>query len=67
MEHEGDTFICLRDPEGFVEESVLLSPLAFFIASLLDGVNEITDIQYHFVNRSGGRVLSSDDIEKVID
>ena len=67
VEHDGKTFICLSDPQGYAEESVVLSPAAFFIATLLDGRNGVTDIQYHFVNESGGRILSEEDIAKVVE
>jgi len=67
MVHEGQTLVCLRDPEGYVEEPALLSPPAFLVASFLDGQNTITDIQYHFVNHSGGTVLATEDIEQVVE
>ena len=57
--------VCLRDPAGYVEEPIVLSPVAYFIATMLDGVNDIVDIQYHFCNETGGRVLAAEDIQKV--
>jgi len=66
INHDGETLICLRDQEGYVEDPVVLSPVAFFIASLLDGKNDVTDIQYHFSNESGGRLLREEDIRKVV-
>ena len=67
VQHEGQTLISLRDPEGITEEAVVLTPVAFFVASLLDGTNEVTDVQYHVFNHSGGRVLSEEDIQGVVD
>ncbi len=37
IEHEGRQFICLRDAEGIVQDRLLLTPLAFFIACQLNG------------------------------
>jgi hypothetical protein len=31
IEHQGQQYICLRDPEGVVEEQIMLTPPAFFI------------------------------------
>jgi AmmeMemoRadiSam system protein B len=64
--HEGKQLICLRDQDGYVEEALVLSPLAFFIATQLDGANDIVDIQSNFVRESGGKMLMSDDIQKVV-
>jgi hypothetical protein len=67
LEHNGETVICLRDPEGYVPEPLVLSPAAFFVASCLDGENEVTDIQYAFCNQTNGRVLSERDIAQVVE
>ena len=37
IEHEGNLLVCLLDPEGFVEQPAVMSPHAFFVASLLNG------------------------------
>mgnify|MGYP005840507263 CR=1 FL=1 len=65
VEHEGQTMICLQDPEGYVDAPVLLSPAAFLIATLLDGTNDILDIQYHFVNHTG-RIIPAEDIHRIV-
>jgi len=67
IEQDGQTVFYLNDHEGFVEEPAVLSPVAFFVASLLDGVNEITDIQYRFAQQSRGTLLVAEDIMKVVD
>jgi AmmeMemoRadiSam system protein B len=66
VNHNGQTLICLGDPDGFIEEQMVLSPPAFFIASHLDGNNDVTDIQYAFVKQFGGKLLMSDDVHKVV-
>lgn len=58
--------ICLRDPEGYVEEHAVLSPQAFFIAACLDGQNDIVDIQHAFARQFKGALLMSDDILRVV-
>jgi AmmeMemoRadiSam system protein B len=67
VQHEGDTMILLRDPEGFAEEQIALSGVAFFVATLLDGTNDVTDIQYLFCRNSGGRVLPEEEISKIVE
>lgn len=67
ISHEGQTLICLRDPEGFVEEQLLVSPLAFFIASQLDGTSDVTDIQCAFARQYQGQLVMSEDVRKVVD
>lgn len=67
IEQDGQTLFYLNDHEGFVDEPAVLSPVAFFIASLLDGTNELTDIQYAFAQRANGTLLVAEDIMKVVD
>lgn len=45
VEQDGKSYFCLRDGEGYVEEQMLLAPLAFFIASCLDGQHDVAAIQ----------------------
>src|SRR5215470_7260698 len=66
VEHEGQQYICLRDPEGVVEDQLMLTPPAFFIACHLDGKNDIPDIQYAFARQFGGHILLSDDIHRMV-
>ena len=65
VEHQGQQYICLRDLEGVVEEQIMLTPPAFFIACQLDWRNDIVDIQYAFAKHCGGHVLLSDDIHRI--
>jgi hypothetical protein len=66
IDHEGQRLICLRDPEGFVEEQILLTPPAFFIACHLDGTKSITDVQYAFARQFDGQILRTDDLHAVV-
>ncbi|MCC6153112.1 MAG: AmmeMemoRadiSam system protein B [Candidatus Hydrogenedentes bacterium] len=67
IEHDGRPAVVLRDMEGFVEDPLVLTPLAFFIAAHLNGENEVADIQYLFCNASGGRAIRTEDIERVVE
>jgi len=66
VEHEGQQYICLRDPEGVVEQQIMLTPPEFFIACHLDGRHGISDIQYAFAKQFGGHILLSDDIQHIV-
>lgn len=66
VEHEGQTLICIRDPEGIVEAPLLLTPIAFFVASQLDGETTAADIQRAFSKLAAGRVVRAEDIEQVV-
>lgn len=67
FEHEGRTVVHLRDPEGYVEAELVLTPEAFFIAAQLDGTTDVRDIQYACAQYFGGRIVPSEDILKVAD
>lgn len=65
VEHEGSTFIVLRDTAGYVEEQLVLTPAAFFIASLLDGRRGIGDLQAAFRDHFGGAEVAEAQIREV--
>lgn len=66
VEQQGQQFICLRDPEGFVEQQLLLSPQAFFIACQLNGRHDMVDIQYAFAQQFNGQILALDDLRRIV-
>ncbi|MDR5694180.1 MAG: AmmeMemoRadiSam system protein B [Armatimonadota bacterium] len=63
----GRDFICLRDLEGVLDEPVLLSPQAFLVATLLDGQRDVLDIQAEYARRSGGDLLLSWDLQRIVE
>jgi AmmeMemoRadiSam system protein B len=67
VEHEGSTFIVLRDTSGYVSEQLLLTPAAFFIASLFDGRRTIADIQLAFGRQFNGVHVSESQVQEVAD
>ncbi|MDZ4860669.1 MAG: AmmeMemoRadiSam system protein B [Candidatus Hydrogenedentes bacterium] len=66
-EFEGEAAVILSDTEGFIEQPLVLSPLAYYIAAQLDGENDISDIQYLFSVASGGREIRDEDIIRVVE
>ncbi|MDR7418402.1 MAG: AmmeMemoRadiSam system protein B [Armatimonadota bacterium] len=64
---DGRRLICLRDPEGVVDEPLVVSPKAFAVASMLDGTSEVIDLQAAYARRTGGDLLFSQEIQQVVD
>lgn len=46
-------FIALRDLEGLSPETLVLSPQAYFLVTLMDGSNSVVDIQAAYMRRFG--------------
>lgn len=65
VEHEGGTYIVLRDTSGYVEEQLVLTPAAFFIASLLDGHKGIEALQAAFRKQFRGAEVTDAQIREV--
>lgn len=67
IEHEGRQYICLHDPSGIVEEQLILSPHAFFVAACLTGETTAADIQTAFREQSGGGEIAEEEIREVVE
>ncbi len=67
VQHQGETFFCLTDPLGYVEQQVLLSPAAFFVAASLDGSRDYEAVRQEFVNQFGRDILKEDDVQGIVD
>jgi len=67
VEQDGDTVIRLRDPLGYASEQVLLSPLAFLIASGLDGETNLDELQLAMKEHTGGTSVPNERIGEVVD
>ncbi len=65
VEHEGSTFIVMRDTSGYVEEQLVLTPAAFFIASLLDGRKGIGELKAAFRLQFHGAEVTEAQIREV--
>ena len=64
--YSGEEMICLKDASGLAENTIVVPKPAFFIMSLLNGENCVTDIQTAYMRRFGD-MLFSDHIQKFID
>ncbi len=62
----GREMVGVRDPEGIVEDTLLLPPPVALVASLLDGKREIVDVQTEYARRSGGEILLRADLERIV-
>lgn len=62
----GREMIGVRDPEGVVEDTLLLPPPVALVASLLDGDRDVVDVQTEYARRSGGEILFRTDLERIV-
>ncbi len=65
-DQDGETVIRFRDPLGYAAEQVLLSPLAFLIASGLDGAMDLAELQRALLDHTGGADVPEERINEVI-
>lgn len=63
----GRDFVALHDPEGVADSPVVIPSRAFLIATLLDGRRDLRDIQVEYARWSGGDLLFSWDLQRLID
>ena len=49
-----ELYIALRDLEGLNPETLILSPQAYFLITLMDGSNSVVDLQAAYMRRFGG-------------
>jgi hypothetical protein len=67
VDQDGETAIRLRDPLGYAAGEAVLSPLAFLIASGLDGEADRSDLQLALKERTGGTGVPGERIDEVVD
>lgn len=58
--------VACRDPLGYVEQTLVLSPAACFIAAHLDGKNGVAEVQASFERQFAKRQLPTEAIEQVV-
>lgn len=63
----GRPAVAVRDPEGIVEDTVLLPPDVAEVALLLDGRRDTVDVQVEFARRHRGQLLLSTDVHRIVD
>lgn len=66
VDYTGQQLVCLRDPEGIVEQQILLTPAAFFIASHLNGQRDLQDLQNAFAHQFEGQRLAAEDVQQLV-
>ncbi len=64
-EHEGQPVFLLSDPEGYVENQLLLAPMGLYIAGQFDGETSVDLIRQRFRVESGGQDITAEQIESV--
>ena len=66
VDYMGQRLVCLRDPEGIVEQQILLTPAAFFIASHLNGQCGLRDLQDAFARQFEGQRLAAEEVRRLV-
>ncbi|MBI4666893.1 MAG: AmmeMemoRadiSam system protein B [Nitrospinae bacterium] len=64
IEHEGQQLIHIHDPFGF-SNPLAVSPGAFFLMTLMDGNNGLTEIREAF-HKATGQLAAKDEIQEII-
>jgi AmmeMemoRadiSam system protein B len=64
IQQEGKTLVCLRDPQNFAQ-SVVVSPVTYFILSHFDGHHSLIDIQASYSQRFR-QLLLSEDLKRIV-
>lgn len=64
VQASGKEMICLRDPAGFAEQTLILPQPVFLIVSMFDGQHSILDIQAEYM-RGQGELLFSEKIKEI--
>jgi len=65
-EWRGQRVICVRDHEGLLGAPVFLPLPVVTVAMLLDGRREVRDVQVEYLRLTGGILLPSWDIDRII-
>ncbi len=63
----GRPAVAVRDPEGLVEDTLVLPPAVAELALLLDGRREAVDVQVEWARRHGGQLLLSSEVLRIVD
>jgi AmmeMemoRadiSam system protein B len=66
IRRSGEVYIVLRDLEGVNPEPLVISTLAYFIVTQMDGSNSIVDIQASYMRRFGN-FLYREDLDELIE
>ena len=53
FDHEGQSYIMLRDPSGFTDHVLSVPPVLFYVLTLIDGEHTLLEIERAFEERFG--------------
>lgn len=67
VEQAGQTLFLVRDPIEIAPSPLIMSALDFFIITMFDGSNNISDIKLKFAEKFGGILLRDEQIIKIIE
>lgn len=69
IRHGQELYVALRDLEGLNPETLVLSPQAYFLVTLMDGSNSVVDIQAAHMRRFGDMLFREqlDGLVKTLD
>ena len=69
IKHGQELYVALRDLEGLNPETLVLSPQAYFLVTLMDGSNSVVDIQAAHMRRFGDMLFREqlDGLVKTLD
>jgi AmmeMemoRadiSam system protein B len=66
VEQAGQTFFLVRDPLEIAPSPLFMSAVDFFIITMFDGSNDLSDIKLKFAKKFGGILLSDEQIHRII-
>lgn len=64
---DGRPAVAVRDPEGIVDDTLLLPPAVAEVALLLDGRRDALDVQVEYARRHRGQLLLSSEVQRIVD
>ncbi len=67
IEHEGESYIVVSDPTGILEDPLIVTPFAYYIAAHLNGHNDIADIVAAFSEQFDGANLPEERVLEVVE
>lgn len=67
VEENNEVYIYIRDPLEIASSPLVMSPVEFYILTLMDGKHSISEIKLAFAERFGGVLVPDHQIEKLVD
>lgn len=67
IEHEGQPMAVLRDPEGLLEEALVVPLPLVLVMSLLDGRRGGREVQEAVAHLSGGQIIPVEQIDQIVE